>query len=168
MIKKYSLYALVALLGAVSMDTGAVIRPSQIPAVQNYVTTFTALQMGRMFTRTQRFHTTSYTVTSDGVNVDVQRTPSAMSATPRQATDLFDQAITAIVDAILEIYDENGFAERIGVSASSNNQNVYRFTPHFMGSFESDSGEDTEEDNDNQNIGEDNANTISYKGNVAA
>ncbi len=167
MIKKYSLYALIALLGTASIDTGAILQ-SQIPAVRNYVTNFVTQWMNQLFNQTQQSFTSGYNIGSDGNNVDVQRIPSTTSISPARASARFNQAITVIVDAILDIFDENGPAEGIRVSALNNNQNAYRFTPHFMGSFESDSGEDTEEDNDNQNIGKDNANTVPYNDAPAA
>lgn len=167
MIKKYSLYALVALLGAVSMDTGATL-PSQISAVRTYVTGFITQWMGQLFTPAQRAFTTSYNITSDSDSVEVQRITSTMSISATRATLLFNQATAAIIDAILDIFDEEGRpAEGINVAALNNTPNAYRFTPYFM-LDETDSEEDTEEYDDYQKIGEDDADTIPYKNNTAA
>ncbi len=147
MIKKYSLYTLIALLGTASIDTGA-IRQSQIPAVRNHVINFVENQMRQLFTPIQRVFTLGYVVSRTGNNVFVRRVGSLMSANPGQARTRFNSAIARVVQQILDIYDENGQrADQIDVSTTSY-PNTFYFTPHFYVSSDEEVEDSVDESDD--------------------
>lgn len=154
MIKKYGLYALVALLGAVFTDTHAV----ESSATREDVTNFVADQMRQMFTPIQRAFTDNYIVARVEDNVFVERVPLRMSTNPARARALFNTAIIQVAQQILNIYDENGPAEYIDVVTLSNYQNTVCFAPYFSDEEVENSVDESDSENDmedNNNISDD-------------